>query len=104
MVVRDACDTFVRQYAPVATPTLIHREDGGYELLVSLTPAATAEALAVRDAARRGPVDIMVYPSERHARVLRVDDGSVVVAVNSPEHAEAVAEVLCLDPVAAPAR
>lgn len=94
--VHDVCETFERSQAPPASPDLRRRDDGTLELRVSVT--AVAEAQAVLAAARREPIDVMLYPSEMFVHVLRVDGDQLVVKVNSPEHATNAIDALCLAP------
>lgn len=84
------------------SPALRRTGDGTFELLVSVT--AVDEAQAVLAAARREPVDVMLYPSEMFVHVLRVEGGQLVVAVQSAEHAVRAADALCVEPLAAPGR
>ncbi|MGH8030170.1 MAG: hypothetical protein ACREO3_09570 [Arenimonas sp.] len=97
--VHDVCETFAHSETPPLSPLLRRRGDGGFELLVSTRPVAEAQAVVA--AARREPIDVMMYPSEMFAHVLRVEGDQLVVAVNSPQHAANVADALCIEPVVA---
>lgn len=94
--VHDVCATFEHRDTPPVSPTLRRGADGTLELLVEVT--AVAEAQAVLAAARREPIDIMMYPSEKFAHVLRVEGDALVVRVNSPEHAANLVDALCIAP------
>jgi hypothetical protein len=94
--VNDVCATFVHRDAPPASPVLRRVADGTLELLVEVT--AVAEAQAVLAAARKAPIDVMLYPSERYAHVLRVEGDTLVVKANSPEHAASLVDALCIAP------
>jgi hypothetical protein len=94
--VNDPCATFVHRETPPTSPVQRRGADGTLELLVEVT--AIAEARAVLAAARREPVDVMLYPSEKFAHVLRVEGETLVVKANSPEHAAQLIEALCIAP------
>jgi hypothetical protein len=94
--VNDVCETFERSEAAPVSPDLRRTDDGKLELFVSVT--GVAEAKAVVAAARREPVDVMMYPSEMYVHVLRVEGGQLVVSVNSPEHAARAIDALCIKP------
>jgi hypothetical protein len=94
--VNDACATFVHRETPPTSPVLRRGADGTLELLVEVT--ATAEAQAVLAAARKEPIDVMLYPSERYAHVLRVEGVTLVVKANSREHAANLVDALCIAP------
>jgi hypothetical protein len=94
--VNDPCDTFVHRDTPPVSPVLRRAAEGKQELLVEVTDIP--EAQAVLAAARKEPIDVLLYPSEKYAHVLRVEGETLVVKVNSPEHAANVIDALCIAP------
>ena len=94
--VNDVCATFVHRDTPPVSPVLRRGADGTLELLVEVTEVA--EAQAVLAAARKEPIDVMLYPSEKFAHVLRVDGDTLVVKANSQEHAANLIDALCIAP------
>lgn len=92
--VRNACNTFVSEYAPRQTPEL-RKGKNGLELVLSFTPAPDEEADSILRAAERGPVDLIVYPSMEHVHALGQEDGYLVLSVASEAHAKHVEQLLC---------
>ena len=93
VAVRNACNTFVAESAPRRTPEL-RQAKSGLELIVSFTPAESAEASAISNAARSG-VDLIVYPSAEHVRAVGLESGYLILEVSSQAHAEHVKQLLC---------
>ena len=94
--VDDPCDTFVHRDTPPLSPVLRRAADGTLEVLVEVT--AIAEAQAVVAAARKEPIDVILYPSEKYVHVLRVEGDTLVVLARSPEHANHVRDAMCIEP------
>ena len=94
--VNDPCETFVHNDTPPVSPVLRRGAEGKLELLVEVT--AIPEAQAVLAAARKEPINVLLYPSEKYAHVLRVEGETLVVQANSPEHATNVIDALCIAP------
>lgn len=92
--IRNACNTFVSESAPRQTPELRRGKDG-LELVLSFTPAMNPEADAIRNAVRRGSVDLVVHPGMDRLRALGEDDGYLVLSVSSEAHAKQVEQLLC---------
>jgi len=92
--VRDPCNTFASEDAPRKTPEL-RKGSQGLELVISFTPARNAEADAIHDAARSGPVDLIIHPSKERVLALGEDDAHLVLAVTSDADAERVLKLLC---------
>jgi hypothetical protein len=94
--VNDPCETFVHRDTPPLSPVVRRAADGSLEVLVEVT--AIAEAQAVVAAARKEPIDVILYPSEKFVHVLRVEGDKLVVLAKSPEHADHVRDALCIEP------
>jgi hypothetical protein len=92
--VRNACNTFVSEFAPRRTPELRHGKNG-LELIVSFTPDHDPEAEAVFEAARRGPAILIVYPSMQRVQALGEEGGYLVLSVQSEADAKRVQRLLC---------
>ena len=103
LYVDSACDTFAPESMPRAA-TRLRKGPGGLELLVPFVQGATDDGDAVFAAAKRQPVDVVIYPSERYAHVARVEGDVLVIDALSAEHAASVAELMCVDPIAATPR
>jgi hypothetical protein len=94
--VNDPCETFVHHDTAPVSPVLRRTADGKLEVLVEVTDLP--EARAVVAAARKEPIDVILYPSEKFVHVLRVEGDTLVVRANSPEHAVNVIDALCIAP------
>ena len=94
--VDDPCEAFVHRDTPPLSPVVRRAADGTLEVLVEVT--AVAEAQAVVAAARKEPISVILYPSEKFVRVLRVEGDTLVVLAKSPEHADNVIDAMCIKP------
>ena len=96
VAVNDACETFVHRETPPVSPEVRRISDFSLELLVEV--AATDEGRAVVAAARKEPIVVQVFPSERAADVVRVEGDRLVFLANSPERVELIKDTLCIRP------
>jgi hypothetical protein len=96
VAVHDACETFVHRDTPPVSPEVRRINEFTLELLVEV--AATDEGRAVVAAARKEPIVVQVYPSERVAHVDRVEGDRLVISTSSPERIELIKETLCIRP------
>lgn len=92
--IRNACNTFVSEFAPRRTPELRQGKDG-LELVLSFTPTEDPEANAILSAARKGPIELVVHPSMERLHGVGEEGAHLVLSVSSEAHAEHVKKVLC---------
>jgi len=88
------CNTFVSQFSPTRTPAL-RRLDEGLRLVVSFTPAKDVEADRLRTAIEAGTRALIVYPNEKTVEIVGIENGDLVLAVHSEQHAREVLALLC---------
>jgi len=96
VAVNDPCNTFVSEFAPVETP-LLRKADVNLELVLSFTPAKDAEADSVISAVSAGTKTLLVSPGQRPVRAVRIEQGRLVLSVDSGSHAAEVLELMCFD-------
>ena len=92
--VRNACNTFVAESGPRQTPQL-RKGKNGLELVLSFTPAKDPEADAILNAARKGPIELIVHPSMQRLRALGEEGGYLILSVSSEAEATQVERLLC---------
>jgi hypothetical protein len=92
--IRNACNTFVSEFAPSKTPALRAR-DSAKELTLSFTPAKDEEATRIIAAVAAENMRLRVVASNAELRAVRVSGGHLTLEVQSLEQAKSVLRQLC---------
>ncbi len=96
VAINNPCNTFVSEFAPVETP-LLRKAGVNLQLVLSFTPAQDAEADSVISAVSAGTKNLLVSPDQRPVRAVRIEQGRLVLLVESSSHAAEVLKLMCFD-------
>ncbi|MCY0910817.1 hypothetical protein [Massilia antarctica] len=89
-----ACNMFVSQVSPTATPAL-RRGENGLDLVISFTPQQDEEADSITDAVETGTRKLVIYPGKQTVDAVGIENRDLVIAVKSRKNAQELLRLLC---------